>query len=110
MRERIKTLLGITDTLQDDQIDIIIEHTQDWLTLWFKNNTDLTSIPPEIEFIIVEVSVRRFNRLGSEAMSKEDVEGHSVTYRDDDFAGYMSLLSGYLPDSSGKQPGSVMFF
>ncbi|WP_079475612.1 phage head-tail connector protein [Marinococcus halophilus] len=110
MREDVKKLLGITDTLQDAQIDLIIKHTQAWLTLWFKNNTDLTTVPPEIEFIIVEVAVKRFNRLGSEGMSKENVEGHSVTYKDDDFAGYMHLLFGYLPDTSGKQPGSVMFF
>lgn len=110
MREDVKKLLGITDTLQDAQIDLIIKHTEAWLKLWFMQHTDRTTIPEEVQFIIAEVAVKRFNRLGSEGMSKEDVEGHSVTYKDDDFAGYMSLLSSYMPDKSGKQPGSVMFF
>src|SRR5699024_48265 len=72
-----------------------------------------TEIPLELEYIVEEATIRRFNRIGSEGMKSESVEGHSVTYIDgDELAPYESAIVAYLeaqgPDDKRK-PGVVYF-
>ena len=72
-----------------------------------------TEIPVELEYIVDEATIRRFNRIGSEGMKSESVEGHSVTYLDEDeLAPYESAIVAYLeeqePDDKRK-PGVVYF-
>ena len=72
-----------------------------------------TEIPLELEYIVEEATIRRFNRIGSEGMKSESVEGHSVTYVDgDELAPYESAIVAYLeaqePDDKRK-PGVVYF-
>ena len=72
-----------------------------------------TEIPLELEYIVEEATIRRFNRIGSEGMKSESVEGHSVTYIDEDeLAPYESAIVAYLeaqePDDKRK-PGVVYF-
>lgn len=72
-----------------------------------------TEIPLGLEYIVEEATIRRFNRIGSEGMKSESVEGHSVTYIDEDeLAPYESAIVAYLeaqePDDKRK-PGVVYF-
>ena len=72
-----------------------------------------TEIPLELEYIVEEATIRRFNRIGSEGMKSESVEGHSVSYLDgDELAPYESAIAAYLeaqePDDKRK-PGVVYF-
>lgn len=108
--DNVKTVLGIEDELQDKVLTIIINNTRSHLTLWLKNHTDLKEIPEELNFIVEELAIARFQRIGSEAMKSESVEGHSVTYNEDDFAPYLSILSAYIPDKEEKKQGKVCFF
>lgn len=105
MRERIKTLLGIEDTLQDDVLDIIIENVSKHLKAMIGKE-----IPEELNFIVEEITIRRFNRLGTEGAKSESVEGHSVTYYDlkDEFTPYQDVINYHkvLPDN---RRGKVMF-
>ena len=71
-----------------------------------------TEIPLELEYIVEEATIRRFNRIGSEGMKSESVEGHSVTYIDgDELAPYESAIVAYLeallPDERKK---GVVYF
>ena len=86
--EQVKALLGITDNLQDDLLEVIKELTE----AHFKAYTNQLSVPTQIEFIIVEVMVKRFNKLGSEGMSSHVVEGLSMSFGLDDFAGYDKVI------------------
>ena len=72
-----------------------------------------TEIPLGLEYIVEEATIRRFNRIGSEGMKSESVEGHSVTYLDEDeLEPYESEIVAYLeaqePDDKRK-PGVVYF-
>ena len=74
---------------------------------------DETEIPLSLEYVVDEATIRRFNRIGSEGMKSESVEGHSVTYLDEDeLAPYESAIVAYLeaqePDDKRK-PGVVYF-
>lgn len=87
IRENIKVLLSIDDREQDSLFDVIINHTISHLQLLLGKE-----IPPHLEFIIVEVSIVRFNRRGAEGMSNESVEGHSASFNNNDFKQYHSII------------------
>ena len=51
--------------------------------------------PKELEFVLVELAIQRFNRIGSEGISSESVDGKSVSY-EDDFESYKIYLMNSL--------------
>ena len=72
-----------------------------------------TEIPLVLEYIVEEATIRRFNRIGSEGMKSESVEGHSVTYIDgDELEPYESVIVAYLEAQEPeppRKPGVVYF-
>ncbi|MFF7217915.1 phage head-tail connector protein [Mammaliicoccus sciuri] len=103
--EKVKRRLAINDVLQDDQLEIIIDNVMSEL----KMRTSLNVIPNNLEFIVVEVATKRFNRIGAEGMSSESVEGRSSTYEQKDFEPYQSLLD-YLYPKDSRRKGSINFY
>lgn len=106
--ERVKTLVGISDSLQDETmreiIDLRISH--------LKAELESDTIPQPLEFIVVELAVRRFNRLGSEGMKGETVEGHTVNFYDleDEFKPYVRLIDRYRPKAQTPPGRGKVFF
>ena len=86
---RIKTLLQINDN--DELIYEIVEITKEKIL----NYINKEELPKELEFILVELSIQRYNRIGSEGISSESVDGKSVSY-EDDFENYKQYLDDYL--------------
>ncbi|MGF2617736.1 phage head-tail connector protein [Rossellomorea vietnamensis] len=108
IKDNVKVIVGVEDSLQDAQIDRLIANAEARLKVWLKQHAGLTAIPEELIFIVEELTVSRYNRIGSEGMKSESVEGRSISFTDDDFMPYMSILETYIPSS--KQPGKVIFF
>lgn len=106
MIEKIKTLLGVTDNLQDDAIELIIDNVSSHLSLLLGKE-----IPDELEFIVMEISIRRFNRLGSEGMKSELTEGHRVDFYDlkDEFDPYMDIINDHKDKPDKPKRGRVLF-
>ena len=91
---------------QAEQLAVIESMTRDRLTLLLGGLT----IPEELEYIVTEVSVKRFNRIGSEGAQHHNVEGEVFMWSDtDDFAGYMDEINKYLEDLEGSTKGRVRF-
>ena len=86
---RIKVLLGVTEN--DELINEIIELTKDKIL----NYINETELPNELEFVLVELAIQRYNRIGSEGIASESVDGKSVSY-DDDFENYKPYLDDYI--------------
>lgn len=109
MLEKIKILLGISDSLQDAVITQIIEDVTSHLTLLLNK-----PVPAELDFVIREISIRRFQRLGSEGMKSELVEGHRVDFYDLDkeFDPYLKIIDSYKETAPEPAPsrGKVLFF
>ena len=93
--DKIKVLLGIKDTLQDDVLTTIVDTTSSRLSLLIGEAT----VPASLGYIATEVSIVRFNRLGSEGYASDSLEGHSITFKDNDFSGYMIDLDKYSQDT-----------
>lgn len=106
MLTRIKTLLGIDDNLQDETLNIIIENVTSHLQALLGRE-----IPTELNFIIEEITIRRFNRLGTEGMKSESVEGHNVTFYDlkDEFVPYADIIAAHREPPERPGRGKVLF-
>lgn len=96
--ERIKILLGIDDGLQDDLLVEIIGLTESHFLLL----TNQTEIPDVMSHIIVEVAIKRFNRLGAEGYGSRSVEGLSIQFGQSDFDEYLPLLKRQYPSAFGR--------
>ena len=86
---RIKTLLQINDN--DELIYEIVEITKEKIL----NYINEKELPKELEFILIELSIERYNRIGSEGIASESVDGKNVSY-DDSFENYKTYLDDYL--------------
>ena len=100
MYETILTLLGISEPTEqvEQQINTIISITENRLKLLINEKP----IPDELKYIVVEVAVKRYNRLGSEGLASHSVEGESMTWSDNDFKDYQSDISLWL--SNQEEP------
>lgn len=92
--EQVKALLGITDNLQDDLLEVIQGLTE----AHFNAYSGQSLIPKSLEFIIIEVMVKRFNRIGSEGMKSQKVEGLTVDFAIDDFLEYDKVIKCHFSD------------
>ena len=78
MLTEIKRTLEITDTELDSQLNDFIKRITDRLLL----RLGVLTLPVELQFIVVECTVKRFNLKGNEGMSSYSQEGESITYGD----------------------------
>ena len=102
--ENVKELLGNPKNI-DDKLNVIIELTQKRLG----NLLSVKEVPEELEYIVVEVSVIRFNSIGSEGVSSHSVEGESMSFNDDDFDSYDKDIRSWLNNQSDLKKGRVHF-
>ena len=75
--ENVKMLLSIDDDKQDELLKIIINNTEKRLISLLPLETE--GIPERLEYIVEEVSVKRFNRVGAEGMTQESIGDPSNT-------------------------------
>lgn len=91
--EDVKTLVKGDES----QLNVIYRMTEKRLLGKLKRSLkDVSVVPDELDYIVDEVTISRFNRIGSEGMSSESVEGHSATYSDNDFKAYQSDIDEYI--------------
>lgn len=107
MLEDLKLMLGFSadDTEPEAKLRLIISQTTSRLKLLLGG----IDPPVEMDHIILDVSIMRFNRIGSEGYSSHSVEGESFSIADNDFAGYMSEIQAWLDLQKESSRGKVRF-
>ena len=107
MLENLKLLLGFSadDAEQDAKLQLIINQTTARLKLLLGD----IEPPEEMEHIIVDVSIMRFNRIGSEGYSSHSVEGESISLTENDFDGFMPEIQAWLDSQKESRRGKVRF-
>ena len=107
MLGNLKLLLGIdpTNTLLDAQLRLLLDTAAMRLQILLGG----LEPPEELEHIILEVAVIRFNRIGSEGLASHTVEGESLSWSDNDFAGYTDEIQAWLESQRGGARGRVRF-
>ena len=107
MLEELKVFLGIpeSDTSLDPKLNLILSITKSRLKALLGGQEP----PEELNYIITEVSVIRFNRIGSEGSSSHSVEGESQTFTEDDFAAYRDDIQTWLNGQADAKKGRLRF-
>ena len=107
MIKELKIMLGIDekDISIDNKLDLLISNATKRLKIL------LGGIEPsaEMQYIIIEVAIMRFNRLGSEGLSSHNVEGESLSFIDDDFAPFSDDIQAFLDTQKVGSRGKVRF-
>lgn len=85
---------------------IILNHYQ------MRNGNDFFEYPPDkLLWILDEVTVKLFNRVGSEGMEQESIEGHMTKYESNLFVEYEPILSRYFaPTDYDSRQGRVVIY
>lgn len=100
----VKTLLDIQTDEIDDKLNVIIEIVQRRLCRLLA----VKDVPEELEYIITEVSVKRFNRVGSEGLSTHTVEGETSVFANE-FEDYKEDIESYLAEHHSENAKVVRF-
>lgn len=99
---RVKTLTGVFE--QDELLTEIIQVVEEKISLYL----GLSEVPEPLGWIVVELSVARFNRIGSEGMSSESVDGGTSSYIEDELGQYKHYLNEYMRQNT-KNKGYRLF-
>lgn len=107
MLKDLKILLGISesDTSQDAKLNLILSGTTSRLKALLGGQDP----PEDLNYIITDVAVIRFNKIGSEGLSSHTVEGESQSFSEDDFAGYKDDIQTWLNNQKEANKGRVRF-
>ena len=107
--EDVRLFLGLDEeqTSKDNLLSLIIKNTSTRLKSILGG---VETIPPELEYIVVEVTIKRFNRIGSEGLTEHGVEGENVKFiGNDDFEEYQSDIGRFLNKDVGNKKGGFKF-
>ncbi len=104
----VKLLLDIPegDKDLDKKLEFIIGNAERQVLSYLPSS--LKTVPEELSYIVCELSVSRFNRLGNEGMSSYSQEGESITYGDD-ISLYLPAIQEWNKMQKGNTRGVVRF-
>lgn len=107
MLSNVKLLLGIdkNDSSRDELLNLLISTA----TARLKVLLGGVEPPNSLEYIIRDVAVIRFNRIGSEGVDSHTVEGESMTFADDDFGQFKEDIQAFLDSQKESMRGKVRF-
>lgn len=106
----LKTMIGLKSDSQDDVLKLIIENTTQ--ALQFKLGLGSNDkFPQELNYILLEVCIRRFNRRKNEGMTAYSQEGQSMTFNSNDFDDFADDINAWKQDhqKAVKSLGKVSF-
>ena len=111
MYGQILSLLGLDEDSIDDVTQSKIESIIDLTSARLRNRLGgLESVPEVLAFIVVEVSIMRFNRIGSEGVSSHSVEGETMSWNlDSDFDPFAEDIEAWLDEQEGVKKGRLRF-
>lgn len=102
--ENVSVDLNIND---DDLLEILLERVINH----FKAEYGVEDIDNKLAFIFEDCVIKRFNRRGAEGAKSESVDGHSMSYYDNEneFKPYDDMLQRLYGNSGQSKEGEVLF-
>jgi hypothetical protein len=91
MLDDVKALLGFDTDEQDAKLKVIMSLAERRLCTLIGT----AQVPDALDYVLTEVTVRRFNRIGSEGMNSHSVEGETISFEDDDFDAYADDIQAW---------------
>lgn len=84
------------ESTPSERMEVIQDLTKQRLLALIKRN----EVPKELEYILTEVSLIRFNRIGLEGISKYTQEGLTEEFSNNDFGAYMDDIESWLDENT----------
>ena len=106
----LKTMLQIKDDKRDDILNLIVKNTTQ--ALEFKLGLKVSEkVPKQLDYIALEVAIKRYNRLANEGMSSYSQEGESITFSANDFDEFMNDIDAWKDENGMKDnmSGRILF-
>ena len=106
--DRIKLMLSIADNDRDALLTEIVRLSAMPVLLYIKQD----NIPPELEWIVVELSVARYNRIGAEGFTEEKSDNIQNKYESNVLDKYLSYLDAWVEANTDvvEESPKVRFF
>ena len=98
---RMKVLLGIADNkLLTDNNDELLMEILDITKSKILNYINSSELPKELEFVLIELAIQRYNKIGSEGIASESVDGRTTSYESykqylDDYINKNKMVKGF---------------
>lgn len=101
--DNLKTMLAIDadDMSQDVRLNQILSIESSRLKNKLHKKAS-EQIPDELNYILIEVSIRRFNLLKNEGMTTYSQEGESFGLKNDEFEDFLDDIENWLADEEDK--------
>lgn len=101
---RVLSLIGVS--ADHELLRIIIDMVESQLLL----RLNMEEVPYELQYIVVNVAVARYNQIGDEGKSSMTVEGESAAWLTDLFAPYEKDIKLFLDrENQTVSGGSIRF-
>ena len=89
--ENVKLKLSITDDSGDALLEVLLNDAYNYMMIYFDGK-----VPLELQFVMENVTIKRYRKLGAEGISIEKIDVLSTTYESgDDFAEYFDIMKKY---------------
>ena len=99
----VARMLGLAN-VDDSAVINVIEDCVDVATSRLLIRIGAEVVPEQLGYIVREVAVRRYNRIGSEGVSSHTVEGESMSWNEDDFEPFEADINAYLAANHAGNP------
>lgn len=88
--DKVKNILGFTDTEHDSELSVYLELAEQELLVWtYGKNSSFTALPSWLEPIQVMAVVTAYNQRGAEGETYETVDGVTHNFKHDTMVGYI---------------------
>ena len=91
----VARMLGLSN-VDDSAVINVIEDCVDVATSRLLIRIGAEAVPEQLGYIVREVAIKRYNRIGSEGVSSHTVEGESQSWNEDDFEPFEADINAYL--------------
>lgn len=102
--KKLKIALQLKDDSQDDLLALYLADATDFLKLRL-SLADTDELPAQMQAIVRDVAVKKFNRFKNEGMQSYSQEGESITFASDDFADFEAEIEQWKHDHNGVNRG-----
>jgi len=113
---RLWTIGDKDDASRDELLNLLLQYAESRFRVIMnrvqaKYGLNASSvIPDEFNWILDEVAVKRFNRIGSEGFSTETVDGHSISFETDEFLAYEDIIDRHFKPDDKSAGGRVVVY
>lgn len=106
--KKIKLLVSIIDDKQNDLLNLLLEDNEARLLSYInQDGGNLTRYPIDLSWLLREITVRRFNRIGDEGKKSSSESDVSATWSEDDVLDFAVYLNKYRKKVGGN--GTLRF-